>query len=419
MDIAKVIEGRYVLKEELGRGGLGVVYAAHDERLGREVALKLLLRAELAMADPEALTLLKPRLATALSQASRQRFFHEARALARIDSPHSVRIHDLGVLEPGVPFIVMERLRGMDLGAYLAECGGPLPPGDAVGIGLEIATGAAHAHAERLIHRDLKPQNVFLHVHRGRATVKLLDFGIAKGTSDYETLTRSGDLLGSLPYMSPEQLSHAASVTVTSDIWSIGVTLYEALTGVRPFRSAHPGQLLLEIQSVNPPLPSSRARGIGPALDALVLRCLEKDPAARFATADALVRALESCADGELGVAALAVREGWRAGAVIRFPLTESQVFGSSPEANVRLGSHRAEPRHFRVRGSVSGLLTLEDLGSRDGTTLNGRRVGSAPVRPGDLIGVAGERFEYLGPERPSVPLPPDLERSGPPVLEW
>jgi len=263
-----VLDGKYQVGRLLGRGGMGVVMAAQHLLLDTEVALKFL-------------TTTEPELVA--------RFSREARAAARIQSEHVARVLDVGALANGAPFMVMECLTGEDLSQILAR--GPLPPVEAVDYVLQACEAIAEAHALGIVHRDVKPANLFLtrRAH-GRSMVKVLDFGISRGGArGMPTLTGSG-LLGSPQYMSPEQWTDSRAVDARSDLWSLGVVLYEMLAGRRPFDGeSFPAIFTAIANDAPPPLP----RGLVPAgLEEAVWRCLEKDKSRRFQDVASLASAI-------------------------------------------------------------------------------------------------------------------------------
>jgi serine/threonine-protein kinase len=263
-----VLDGKYQVGRLLGRGGMGVVMAAHHLLLDTEVALKFL-------------TATEPELVA--------RFSREARAAARIQSEHVTRVLDVGALANGAPFMVMECLAGEDLSQILAR--GPLPPVEAVDYVLQACEAIAEAHALGIVHRDLKPANLFLtrRAH-GRSMIKVLDFGISRGGArGMPTLTGSG-LLGSPQYMSPEQWTDSRAVDSRSDLWSLGVVLYEMIAGRRPFDGeSFPAIFTAIANDAPPPLPP----GLVPAgLEEAVARCLEKEKSRRFQDVASLARAI-------------------------------------------------------------------------------------------------------------------------------
>jgi serine/threonine-protein kinase len=240
----KVIARRYRIVRQIGAGGMGSVHEAVDETTQQRVAVKLI-EAEISK-DPTTM----------------RRFEREARAAGTLDTPHIVKLLDAGVdQDAGVPFLVMEFLEGEDVHALVRRLG-PLPPELALRIAAQGCLGLSKAHEARIVHRDIKPANFFL--ARGRADeriLKLLDFGIAKITRDpndshAETagLTRTGSLLGSPLYMSPEQARGSKEVDQRADVWSMGVVLYQMLTGHTPHEDTTAlGELIISICTEEPP----------------------------------------------------------------------------------------------------------------------------------------------------------------------
>jgi serine/threonine-protein kinase len=267
--------GRFVVLRELGRGGMGVVYAAEDPALGREVALKVLVLQD------------EPR---------RRRFLREARAAAALGHAGAVAVYEVGEAE-GRAFIAMELVRGASLRALLTRNPEGLPIAEARRIAKDLAHVLARAHERGLVHRDLKPENVMV-AEDGR--VKLLDFGLAKQTEGQgqelalasTTVTTEGSILGTPSYMSPEQ-AKGIPVDARSDVFSLGVMLYEMVAGRRPFEGHNMVQVFIAIDRDEPAPPSTLNPRVDPALERLVLRCLRKDPAARYADAGELLRDLE------------------------------------------------------------------------------------------------------------------------------
>ena len=261
--------GRYQVLERVGKGGMGVLYRGFDPVLDREVAIKLML------AD-----------FTEDTEQMRPRFYREARAAAKLNHRNIVTIFEFAE-ESNVPYIVMEFLRGTSLGARMS--GSPrLSLDDKLSVVGQLCDGLSYAHEQGVVHRDVKPDNVFV-LEDG--TVKLLDFGIAKLTAS--NLTLQGDVLGSASYMSPEQVSQSESVDGRADVFSAGVVLYELLTGHKPFEAETPTAVILKILR-NPPTPiGTYVSGLPPALCNLVNTALSKDPAERFATADRMSKELQ------------------------------------------------------------------------------------------------------------------------------
>ncbi|HEU4403867.1 MAG TPA: protein kinase [Polyangiaceae bacterium] len=269
-----VVAGKYRVDEVLGKGSMGVVVAATHLRLRLRVAIKLM-RSDVP---------LRPDWVV--------RFGREARAVAQIKSEHVARVLDVGELEGGAPFIVMEHLEGHDLASALAKRG-PLPVAEAVGYVLEACEALAEAHQHGIVHRDLKPAHLFLAAVPGRApVVKVLDFGISKdtGNEDAVRLTASAALIGSPLYMPPEQLRSSHDVDARSDIWSLGVVLYELLAGRTPFQGQNLATLAIEVLT-KPPPPIGRA-DVPPGLEAAIGRCLRRERGERFDDVAELAAAL-------------------------------------------------------------------------------------------------------------------------------
>jgi len=265
----------YRVVESLGAGGMGVVYRAVDERLNRDVALKLL--------PPE----------TACSEAHRHQLRNEALALSQLNHRHIAHIYDFDTVD-GTAFLVMEFIRGHTLAATLTA--GPLTQHEALTIGLQIAAALAEASDAGIVHRDLKPSNIMLSAKDG--DVKVLDFGLARLLRANEVdLTRSSDDLvdtaGTLPYMSPEQL-RGEQPDPRSDIYSLGAILYEATSGKRPFTSNNAAALITQILNQSPAKLRDLNPNLSAAFDNVVSRCLAKEPARRYQRASELTAALES-----------------------------------------------------------------------------------------------------------------------------
>jgi serine/threonine-protein kinase len=272
-----ILGGKYRVERLLGAGGMGVVVAAKHIELGQRVALKFML--EENARDPE--------------QA--ERFLREARAAVQLRSVHTARVLDVGRLGDGEPYMVMEYLEGRDLDAEL-RAGGPMPVRVAVEYILQSAEALAEAHGLGMIHRDVKLKNMFLtRGVDGRPVVKVLDFGLAKlRRGDYDvSLTTDDSTFGSPQYMSPEQMRSAKDVDTRTDLWSIGVCLYELLTGQLPFDAPTVPEICAMVLKDAPPRLSAMVPGTPPALEAVILRCLEKDVSRRFQSVAELGFALE------------------------------------------------------------------------------------------------------------------------------
>jgi serine/threonine-protein kinase len=275
-----LIAGKYRVERVLGAGGMGVVAAATHVDLAQRVAVKFLLRE--ACGDGVAVA----------------RFLREARAAVRIQSEHVARVTDVGTLPDGAPYMVMEYLVGSDL-AQLVQANGAVPLEEAVEYVLQACEAVAEAHALGIVHRDLKPSNLFLARRAdGTPLVKVLDFGISKARvleldgREAASMTATSAMMGSPLYMSPEQMRSAKNVDARTDVWSLGVILYELLTG-KPVYEAEtlPGLCAMIASDPVPPLRARRSE-IPPGLEEVVLRCLEKDVARRWQSVAELAAAL-------------------------------------------------------------------------------------------------------------------------------
>jgi serine/threonine protein kinase len=258
--------GRYRVVRRLARGGMGVVFQAYDERLDRPVALKLL----------------PPHLSA--DDAAGRRFVEEARAASALDHPHIITIYEVGETADERLFLAMAYYEGETLRERIAR--GPLPVSEAVCLALQVADGLAAAHRKRIVHRDIKPENLLV---TADGAVKILDFGLAKMAG--QALTRTGATLGTVAYMSPEQ-TRGAPVDHRTDLWSLGVVLYEMLAGVRPFGGEAEQALVYGIRHDEPPPLREVRPEVPPELARVVHRCLVKDPDERYPNAEALLAEL-------------------------------------------------------------------------------------------------------------------------------
>jgi serine/threonine protein kinase len=278
LGIGDVVAEKYVVERTLGIGGMGQVLAAKHVKLGTMVAIKVV-HPELA-SDAQAV----------------ERFVREAQAMARLKSDHVVRVHDVGELPGGAPYMIMEYLEGKDLGALLVERG-PLPVALALEYVRQACEALAEAHAAGIIHRDVKPQNLFV-VRRasGAESVRVLDFGLAKAiiaTPNMQQLTQMGAVMGTAQYMAPEQLRTGSPVDARTDIWGLGVTLFRLLTRQYPFPGTNPAVVAAAIVARDPvPIRSVRPE-VPDAVAAIIERCLAKDPARRFQSVDELAYVIE------------------------------------------------------------------------------------------------------------------------------
>jgi serine/threonine-protein kinase len=274
-----LLAGKYRVERVLGAGGMGIVVAARHEQLDQLVAIKFV--REEALENEDAV----------------QRFLREARAAVKLKSEHVARVLDVGKLESGSPYMVMEFLEGNDVSKVL-ERDGPLPVEAAADWVLQACEAVAEAHAAGIVHRDLKPENLFLaRTVGGAPKIKVLDFGVSKaiggGSGDVFGLTRTRAMLGSPLYMAPEQMRSSRDVDARADVWALGVVLFQMLTRRWPFEAETMPELCLKVVT-DPPLPLATLRpDVPPPLVAIVEQCLSKDPSLRFANAAELASALE------------------------------------------------------------------------------------------------------------------------------
>jgi serine/threonine-protein kinase len=268
--------GRYKIRGELGRGAMGIVYEAEDPALDRIVALKTILLEDDAEGRKE----------------YHQRFFQEAKAAGKLTHPNIITVHDFGE-EGDLAYTAMELLKGVELRARMLK--GEISVVEAVDIARQVADGLGYAHEHGVVHRDIKPSNIMI-LPRGR--VKIMDFGIARvRVSDHKTST--GVVLGTPRYMSPEQVA-GLPVDHRSDIFSVGIVLYEMLTRASLFGGKDTPHILHNVSNVEPVPPSRVNRDVPPMLDFIIARALKKDPAGRYQDAYELAADLRTCL-AELG----------------------------------------------------------------------------------------------------------------------
>ncbi len=335
-----VVAGKYVVDRVIGSGGMGVVVAARHVQLGERVALKFLL--------------------TSTDESFVARFLREAQLAVRIKSEHVARVLDVATLDDGSPYMVMELLEGSDLDRLLRD-EGPPPIDVALDYVLQACEAVAEAHSLGIVHRDLKPANLFLTRRSdGSPLVKVLDFGISKvvglfrGPMD-RSLTRADDMLGSPQYMAPEQVRDPRNVDARCDVFSLGSILYKMLTGRSAFEGGNAATVLAMVLS-EPPTPLREHRPeIPPALESLVLGCLEKDLAARVPSVEVLARGLVPFATPR-------PRRPWNEPVVLAPPAAPAMPA-------VTLSSHvlensGGEKRQRRAIIAVGAAVTLAALGA-------------------------------------------------------
>jgi serine/threonine-protein kinase len=345
-----ILAGKYRVDKVLGVGGMGVVVAAHHLQLDDHVAIKFLLPDTLGNKDAVA------------------RFAREARAAVKIKSEHVARVTDVGTMENGAPYMVMEYLDGGDLAGWI-EQRGALGAELAVDFVLQACEAIAEAHALGIVHRDLKPANLFVaRLPGGVQSVKVLDFGISKltglsGSGNQSSATKTSALMGSPLYMSPEQMQSSKDVDARGDIWALGVILYELVTGVSPFIAETMPELILKIMSSPPPPMQSHRVDVPDGLEAVILRCLEKDRGRRYQSV------------GELGAALLPFGSK-RARASVDRIYQVMQAAGMSASAFALPPSSGAQAAAAAVQAGTSGAF-------------GGTAPGRGGARPAMLVGGA------------------------------
>ena len=324
-----ILVEKYRIERVLARGGMGVVARAHHLILDVPVAIKFLL--------PEALE----------QEETVQRFLREAQAAARLKGEHVSRIIDVGLLETGAPYLVMEYLEGIDLKDLLRQRG-RLDPGFAVDLTLQACEALAEAHSLGIVHRDVKPSNFFLTQGAdGAPLLKLLDFGVSKAPHTMvKGITKSQVIVGTPAYMSPEQMESSKDVDARTDIWSLGVLLYELVSGRRPFPGENFGRLVVRV-TMEPMRPLDDIE-LPDGLEDLIARCLEKDAVHRFQTTAELAAALAPFA----GTPSQATRSTERTGRVLE----------------LATGSGVSAPRAIDARETPDGLAPAENTDTMNST---------------------------------------------------
>ncbi|HEY3817433.1 MAG TPA: cytochrome c peroxidase [Polyangiaceae bacterium] len=382
-----LLAGKYRVERVLGVGGMGVVVAARHEQLDQRVAIKFVRDEALDNEDAVA------------------RFLREARAAVRLKSEHAAKVLDVGTLESGAPYMVMEYLEGSDLGAVLRDTG-PLTVEVVAEYVAQACEAVAEAHAAGIIHRDLKPQNLFLtRTVGGGARVKVLDFGVSKtlqNSSGGGGLTQTRSMLGSPLYMSPEQMRSSRDVDARSDVWAFGVVLFELLTKRWPYEAETMPELVLKVVTEPPQSLAALRPDIPQTMVDVVERCLKKDPADRYADASELALALEPFAPPESRITV----ERARLRSTGRGPMTSSPGVASSatPASAAAAVSAAATPAAWGSgRGQTPVGAKSVDIVA---PSLAGSGSGSGPV-PSVATLVAGPAPVSKPEAAPPVAAPP------------
>jgi eukaryotic-like serine/threonine-protein kinase len=408
----QILAGKYRVERVLGVGGMGVVVAAHHVQLDEKVAIKFLLPSMLR------------------NQEVVSRFAREARSAVKIKSEHVARVSDVGTLENGAPYMIMEFLEGGDLAAWIQRQG-PLPLQQAVDFILQACVGVASAHGIGIVHRDLKPANLFcLRGNDGQFIIKVLDFGISKVSNASDSggaMTHTAAVMGSPYYMSPEQMQSAKEVDARTDIWALGVVLYELLTGSTPFAGESYAEIAIKVATASfAPVRVFRPDA-SPLLEAVIARCLEKDKRRRFSNVAELALALADFGSKRsrpsvekvvgiiqaagLSTSALALPAspiGARTPIPDGAPSSYRSPGTMAPSANTALGV----PRRSKTLmiASIAGILSAALLGvlvwAKHPTTVAAPATTGVSAPGPTLIASAAAPLNPSGPE-PSKPVDP------------
>jgi serine/threonine-protein kinase len=388
-NVGDIVAGRYVLERLLAVGGMGHVYVARDRASSAPVALKIL----------------SPGSA---SEENVVRFFREARAASGLKSEHVVRVFDVGHGNSvDLPYIVMELLDGKDIRHRIRQ--GLMAIHEAVQLGLELCDALGEAHAQGIVHRDVKPANLVRTSHPVRGTiVKVLDFGVSKMADETVDVTNTGATIGSPAYMPPEQVRSGKTVDHRADIWSVGVVLYELLSGVSPFQRDHVASTLLAVVSEEPVPLVDRRPDLPPALSDVIMRCLRKQKTDRYESMGALAVDLARFAQSD-SQASSWPSPSWPSLRPISFPSirTEALITYDLDATSARRRS-RARDWAAALASALVVLLALVKYGTtQPGATLHSSARSMAPEAETTTLDAA--------PDWTAAPVSVSDVRTGPP----
>ena len=415
--IGRTLAGRYKIVSRIATGGMGKVYRAEQQALDRIVALKIL-------SSPEPDGHMEQDGDPGPAEDFRSRFVREASICAKLTHPNTVRIFDYGHTEDDIYFIVMEHVDGVTLRRLLRH-EKRLDPGRVARITLQVCSAVSEAHESGIIHRDLKPSNILI-TRRGEDLefVKVVDFGLVRPIHQQDDIvTQTGHIVGSPRYMSPEQ-AQGLPLTPESDVYSIGVMMYEALCGRAPF--SDPSSIALLVAHVQKQVPPMRQEGSDPhipeALEWAVMQCLKKHPGRRFSSALELRRALKFCSaavDGHLSEDQLSAHLTVRNGAFHGPPGWEDDLSSTSRRSGSLVSTATRSPRRL----PHSWILGLAGLAAVVAVALAWWQLGlEAPAPPVTTSAIVDRPVDrVLAPEErtqsePTVAAPPQLERSPTPT---
>jgi serine/threonine-protein kinase len=386
-----LVAGKYRVEQLLGTGGMGTVWKGRHEALGTPVAIKFI----------------KPQHASA--QDARRRFEIEARAAAKLNSKHAVKVFDYGVTESGLPYIVMEYLEGESLSEALIRRG-PLPASEVGKLFAQAARALQKAHDQGIVHRDLKPDNIFLQVNADDPdpelpyTVKLVDFGIAKvldapgaeaGANPMGGPTQDGAVIGTPNFMAPEQLTVGGAPNALTDLWSLGACAFAAMTARIPFEGDVLGDIVLKVCAAPLPVPSKLNPDVPPGFDAWFARACSRDPQKRFQSATELADSLNAvCGNTRIRTATLSEDQ-------VRYALKPVDPEAAALADDIEIPSSMS-PKTALMAGLVLGVAIMVGI------------LGFIAWREKDL---ADQRANAPPPSAsPSAPLPSASPRTAPPT---